>query len=937
MRVILMLFVLHQSTFLLSQTKILGIPDIQSFSKKDYEAGTANWALVATGNGNILSANNSGLLDYNGVNWQLRRMPNGSIARSVTLAQSGRIYCGGQDEVGYYIPDSLGQLEFVSIRHEIPSEYLPLEDVWECKATESTIAFRSSNKVYVYEEGRGFEVIEPKSAVISIDIINGELYYTDIVQGIVSISSRTPLSLKGVPVLGMQIVDVLPFSKRELLILTEQDGGYIVSGNEVSPLKKKAFDLLKSNRVNCAVAINNDKFAIGTQFGGIVIIDQSQDVISVYDKSSGIINNNVRSLVNDSFGNLWAGTSNGISKLDLSSRIRRFSPDGDDQSSAYDIALAGNQLYVGTSSGLYATEIASLGARYTYDGFEKIPDSDGQVWSINVIGDNVLVGHNDGPFLYRNGNMIRCSDRPGIWKFIPTKTDYLYVGTYTGVDIYRWDSNTIPRYIKSLNGFAESSRIIISVRDNELWVSHPYRGVYRITHNDEFENVVVEKYSEASGLLSGLGNYIFDVDGVPTVTGNTGVYSYDRAANRFRENNRYDVIDAQRNNVRRLINNGYYIAEHEVGKLKIDRTSKDTIKHIYPELKDVFVGGFETMVELDSTHLLACTDNGVILYNSEQNESRLTPEAQLIEVRLATADSRLLSASYGIDNTNNLVLQSEENAIRFLFNCKNHGTKSTFRYRLIGLEDEWSDWDNAISKEYNNLSHSEYSFQVQTADLYGNVSEPVAYDFQIKAPWYLSAVAKLIYSVLVLGGFLLLYLIPRKKYKSETKELQLANQQSEEEIEILKTQQLETEIIHKNAQLASSTLHLVQKNETINRIRTEIESVRKKVKDPEVKRELKKVISVLSDDERLEDDWESFSQHFDQVHSDFLKRLKTEYPQLTRKDQKMAAYLRMNLSTKEIAPLLGISVRGVEIGRYRLRKKMMLDTGVKLRKYMVEY
>jgi len=113
--------------------------------------------------------------------------------------------------------------------------------------------------------------------------------------------------------------------------------------------------------------------------------------------------------------------------------------------------------------------------------------------------------------------------------------------------------------------------------------------------------------------------------------------------------------------------------------------------------------------------------------------------------------------------------------------------------------------------------------------------------------------------------------------------------------------------------------------------------VRKKVKDPEVKRELKKVISVLSDDERLEDDWESFSQHFDQVHSDFLKRLKTEYPQLTRKDQKMAAYLRMNLSTKEIAPLLGISVRGVEIGRYRLRKKMMLDTGVKLRKYMVEY
>ena len=221
--------------------------------------------------------------------------------------------------------------------------------------------------------------------------------------------------------------------------------------------------------------------------------------------------------------------------------------------------------------------------------------------------------------------------------------------------------------------------------------------------------------------------------------------------------------------------------------------------------------------------------------------------------------------------------------------------------------------------------------------MYGTTSVSKSYSFEIKAPWYLSSVAKLLVTILFVGGLLLIYIVPQKKYKTETKVLQLANQQSEEEIEILKSQQLESEIVHKNAQLASSTLHLVQKNETINKIRTEIESVRKTVKDPEAKKELKKVISVLSDDERLEDDWESFSVHFDQVHSDFLKRLKGQYPELTRKDRKMAAYLRMNLSTKEIAPLLGISARGVEIGRYRLRKKMELDTGIKLRKYMVEF
>ena len=936
LRFLCIVFILHQTTFLLSQVKTLGISNIESFNKNDYKAGTANWSIISMDNGNVLVANNSGLLDYNGVYWRLKTLPNRSIARSICLAKSGRIYVGGQDEVGYYEADSIGELRFISIRSRIPSEHLPLEDVWEFTTVEQKVCFRSSNKVFVYDESNGFEVIEPNNPVISIDEINGEIYYTDISNGIVSIESQMPMTLRGASIIGSQIVSILPFSKRELLVLTEQDGAYMISDNEVKPVKKATFDLLKENRINCAVALPYNQFAIGTQFGGIVIIDQFQDVISVYDKSNDLINNNVRSLVSDTYGNLWAGTNNGISKLDLASRVRVFSPDGDEQSSAYDIAFTGDQLYIGTNSGLYNTAISRRGTRYMYDGFTKVPGSDGQIWGVNVINDKVLVGHNDGPYVLHNDRLKRIAERPGVWKFISTKEKYLYVGTYTGVDIYGWEDG-MPVYDRTLEGFAESSRIMISVRDNEVWVSHPYRGVYRLTHNDQFQNVMVEKYGEASGLPSGLGNYIFDIDGVPTVTSSTGVYSYDRASNIFRENSKYNIIGAQDNNIRRLMDQGYYISEHEVGHLEIDRELKDTIREVYPELNDVFVGGFETMYELDSTNLLVCTDKGVILYNSASNEINITPNVEIHEVRLAKADNHILHSGYGTIVDEKVDLLSNENAIRFLYNSSNHNERSKFRHRLEGLESEWSEWTKEISKEYNNLSHGSYVFEVQTADMYGRLSEPKAYRFNIKAPWYLSAIAKILYAIFFIGGFSLLYLVPRKKYKSETKELQLAKQQSEEEIEILKTQQLESSITHKNAQLASSTLHLVQKNETINKIRTEIESVRKKVKDPEAKKELKKVISVLSDDERLEDDWESFSLHFDQVHSDFLKRLKSQYPELSRKDQKMAAYLRMNLSTKEIAPLLGISVRGVEIGRYRLRKKMVLDTGVKLRKYMVEY
>jgi|GEM_PF-5736186 len=145
-----LLFILHQPFFLLSQPKTLGIPHIESFNKEDYKAGTSNWSILSMDNGNILVANNSGLLDYNGVNWSLKTLPNRTIARSIALADSDRIYIGGQDEIGYFAPDSIGDLRYVSIRDQIPVEHLPLEDVWECTAAGSRICFRSSNKVFVW-------------------------------------------------------------------------------------------------------------------------------------------------------------------------------------------------------------------------------------------------------------------------------------------------------------------------------------------------------------------------------------------------------------------------------------------------------------------------------------------------------------------------------------------------------------------------------------------------------------------------------------------------------------------------------------------------------------------------------------------------------------------------------------------------------------------
>jgi DNA-binding CsgD family transcriptional regulator len=86
----------------------------------------------------------------------------------------------------------------------------------------------------------------------------------------------------------------------------------------------------------------------------------------------------------------------------------------------------------------------------------------------------------------------------------------------------------------------------------------------------------------------------------------------------------------------------------------------------------------------------------------------------------------------------------------------------------------------------------------------------------------------------------------------------------------------------------------------------------------------------------VNDEWDNFAQHFDKVHGNFLTVLKNRYPVLTPNELKLSAYLRMNLSSKEVAQLMNISVRGVEISRYRLRKKLQLPTEVNLFDFLIK-
>jgi hypothetical protein len=222
----------------------------------------------------------------------------------------------------------------------------------------------------------------------------------------------------------------------------------------------------------------------------------------------------------------------------------------------------------------------------------------------------------------------------------------------------------------------------------------------------------------------------------------------------------------------------------------------------------------------------------------------------------------------------------------------------------------------------------------------------------IAPPWYRSILAYILYIVSIIVVLLFGFNILDQKYQREQKileekQMQELNQKeseiekisikSQEEITRLQNEKLEADLRHMNNELATATMHILNKNEFITGIKNHLNQIIKKNGTEDSKKELVQITRDIENNISADSDWEHFQFHFDRVHGDFTNRFKGTFPGLSPQEIKLSAYLRMNLSTKEIAQLLNISVRGVEISRYRLRKKLQLDRNQNLQDFILNF
>ncbi len=945
---------------LFSQNTI-GLPDVINYSKQTYSAGLQNWDIKQDKNGIIYIANNEGLLSYDGRNWNLYPLPNKTIVRSVEIGNDNRIYVGGQDELGYFSPARNGMLQYHSLTQFITAKDKSFGDVWDIVSFKKDIFFRSLNRIFKFSN-ESVATFNPLSEWKYLGICNGKLYAHDYKTGLLTFENNTfsPIPLKNVLPVNDIVTSILPIHKDSTLITTLKNGLYVLSSTGISKIPSIKNQLFENERIYSATALNSEWIALATSNSGVYIIDLKGDIMQKFATTEGLQNNNVLSIFLDRQSNLWLGLDNGIDLITYNSAIKQINPSLKN-GSGYTSIIFDKRLYIGTTNGLYSVALQPIrDFSFSKGDFLPVNNTKGQTWGLSVINNQLLLGNHEGAFVVKNNTAQLISSNPGFWNFIPLSgtfpTAQIVAGNYNGLAFFDFiNKKFVPS--KKVVGFNESSRFIAVDKYDNIWVSHPYKGVYKISKNKNGEYISTS-YSDKKGLPSALNNHVYKIKNEAVFATEKGVFVYNQQHDNFEPSPFYYKLLGNQS-VRYLkedvSGNIWFVHEKTLGVM--DMSSKEPTVVFLPELNNKLLSGFEFIYSVDDNNILIGGEKGFFHLDYEKYK-KTTPalQAQIREVRIFNQKDSLLFGGYfkgvnepQVQEANNIPeVKHDWKTIRFEYSSTLFGYLSNleYSYRLKGFDDNWSGWTKRTEKEYTNLSSQRYTFEVKVRNNLGNESAITSYAFRILPPWYLSIWSLLAYILLFATGIYFLNKWQDKKFRRQQEkheeeqkkiiyihELELAK--TESELVTLRNEKLEVEVNFKNSELASSAMHLVKKGELFTRIKGQLSHVMKGLDNPQAVAELKKMIKTLSEDDNMDKEWENFAKNFDKVNNNFLIAQKEKHPTITSNELKLCAYLRMNLSTKEIAQLMNISIRGVEISRYRLRKKLRIPSETSLFDYLI--
>ncbi|MEW4922321.1 LuxR C-terminal-related transcriptional regulator [Algibacter sp. 2305UL17-15] len=912
-------------------------PPINIFYSNDYGGESQNWSVSQSEKRNIYVANNKGLLEYNGAKWNLYESPNQTIIRSVKVKDS-LIYTGSYRDFGYWKRNNYGVLNYTSLSKELGIEFLEDEEFWNIMFLDKSILFQSLDRILIYNTStKGYSTIGSETKISRLFKISSNFYFQSLNKGLYKIENGKALLVSDHDILKSNVIVNIFNHNNATLILTQDKGFYNLKDNTIIPWNIPANKTLADVSVFSCIQLKDKSYMLGTISNGIIHLETTGKINYQIAQANGLSNNTVLAIHEDLDNNIWLGLDNGINCINMNSPCTIYFDSTGRIGSVYTSKVYNDMLYLGTNQGLFCKPLKNNG------DFQFVEGTQGQVWFLDVIDKVLFCGHNSGTFTIKDKKANKIANVQGTWQIKPIKEhdNLLIQGNYDGLNILH-KNNGQWQLRNKIKGFDISSRYFEFLNTEEIYVNHEYKGVFKLKLNTNFTEVLT--FSRDTLVVKGLNSSLIKYDGNLLYTIRKGVFNYDTLDNKFKKDTLLSQLIEKAN-----FTSGKLVSDNSTNKLwsfssrgiNYLTTSKlsgeKKVNAIpFPEEIRKDVVDYESITQLKEQKFLLGSTSGYIVVDLDKivNHEHEININQISVSRLKNNDSIRL-----VDITTRAEFKNKENNIKFSYSISEFfkTQKPEYQYKLEGIYDTWSDWTSNGDVLFENLPYGNYKFVVKGRVGNQETSNTAFYTFNIDRPWMLSNIAIAAYVIGLLLFSLLMHNIYKGYYKKQrerlmlktTREFELKELENKQQLMRFKNEKLREDIDNKNRELGISTMNLIKKNEFLSSIKKELETI-------DDSRNIKNVIKIIDRNLNNNDDWNLFQEAFNNADKDFLKKIKQIHPALTANDLRLCAYLRLNLSSKEIAPLLNISPRSVEVKRYRLRKKMELPHESNLSDYILE-
>ena len=927
------------------------VPPVFNYTTHNYDAGNQNWAIAQGENRVIYVGNDYGLLSFNGVNWKLNPLPNNLSVKSIFIDNSTdieKIYVGSFEEFGFFQKNEKNELLYHSLKHLIKDFALHNDEVWTINKLGNNIFFQTFSSYFIYNElDNSLKSEKPYPAPLYFFKAGDNLYAQFIDEHFyVFDGTMFQLLLTRDKLNNDQVVSVL-LSDNELYLVTAKSGiySYNLSNKNLSRKGTSIDNELQSGTVNRVAVLSDSVFVLGTLNNGLYALKTDGKVLWQLNRDNGLYNNTVLGLLNDNDNNLWAALDNGISYIQTNSPLSFFEPQHIRIGLVEDILIKDDQFYIATNQGIY-----------TYSENQKsiyqLPDFNVQSWFIRSFDNQIITGNNTGTSFIVNDIKIGLPEMSTGGTDIKAmkihNKDFLLESTYTALQVYFRNTSGEWFYSHKVDNFFDLINQLEHDHEGNIWAGHMYKGVYKLRLDEQLRRVVLQEYYPTMDNTTTATRPIrtMKLKGRIVFTNGNAFYTYDDITQKIILYDQLNQELPQLVDTRNIVSindfafwflrpEEYTLVKFTSGKYQISDKIPFGILNNPPN-----TGRGNMYVDKNSISYF-CLNGGLGKYNFSDSHQTSLPNLEI---------SRIWSYNRKVDIPKNLsinkrnVIDFSDNNLTFEFQYPDFSKKKVIvECFLENYDTRWISTAPNYTITYTNLPANSYVMNSRVLNDMGEVLSTVSIPFQVKNPWYKTTLCILIYILLtaLIIAFLIrkyIQMVGKRKNKlfvQQEKERIAQLDRQEKLITEMKNEKLQNELTYKSKELANAAMMIINQEELLNKLKKEIQE---NVRSGRINRSHgANLVKLIDSNLSGEDEWALFQENFDLIHENFFRKLTEQYPTLTPGDLRLCALLRLNYSSKEIAKMLNLTLRGVEAARYRLRKKLNLDEEENLVSFVINF